>query len=133
MLKRKTETLLCAAQDQAIRTNSVKYNIKKTSETPCFWLCKENVESVTHKISVCLTLANNQYRKRHDKVAKKIHWLLCKKFHLECKGKLYEHVPDSVLENEGCKILWDFPIQTDKVIKHRQPDIVCNEKIAKSC
>ena len=38
-----------------------------------------------------------------------------------------------MLRNEGCKIYWDFPIQTDKVIEHRQPDIACIDKIAKSC
>ena len=38
-----------------------------------------------------------------------------------------------MLENEGCKILWDFPIQTDKVIKHRRLDIVCTDKIVKNC
>ena len=32
-----------------------------------------------------------------------------------------------------CKILWDFSIQTDKVIEHRQPDVACIYKIAKSC
>ena len=115
--KRETGNLLCAAQEQAIRTNTVKCSIDKTSETPCCRLCNENVESVTH-ISTFPNQAKNQYRKRHDKVAKKICWLLCKKFYLECNDKWYEHVPDSVLENEGCKILWDFPIQTDKVIEH---------------
>ena len=38
-----------------------------------------------------------------------------------------------MLENEGCKILADFPTQTDEVIEHRWPDIVCINKIAKSC
>ena len=46
-LKRETETLLCAAQEQAIITNSVKYSIDKTSETPLCRLCIRNVESVT--------------------------------------------------------------------------------------
>ena len=32
-----------------------------------------------------------------------------------------------------CKILWDFSIQTNKVIEHRRPDVVCIGKIAKSC
>ena len=62
--------------------------------------------------------------KKHNKVAKKIDWLLWKKFYLECNDKRYEHVPDSVLENEGCKVLWNFPIQTDNAIEHRRPDIV---------
>ena len=38
-----------------------------------------------------------------------------------------------MLDNEGRKILWDFPIQTDKAIEHRRPDIVCINKIPKSC
>ena len=91
-LKRETESLLCTAQDQAIRTNSVKHSIDKTSETPRCRLWNENIASVTHIISACPNLAKNQYRKRHDKVAKKIHWLLCKNFHLEYNDKWYEHV-----------------------------------------
>ena len=114
-LKRETESLLCAAQEQAIRTNSVKYSIDKTSETPRCRSCNKDAEIVTHIINACPNLAKNQYRKRYYKVAKKIHWLLCKKFHLECNDKWYEHVSDLVLENEGCKILWDFPIKTDNV------------------
>ena len=69
-LKRDTKSLLCAAQEQAIRTNLVKYSIEKTSETPHCKICNENVESVTHIISACPNLARNQYRKKHDKVAK---------------------------------------------------------------
>ena len=69
-LKRDTKSLLCAAQEQAIRTNLVNYSIEKTSETPHCKICNENVESVTYIISACLNLARNQYRKRHDKVAK---------------------------------------------------------------
>ena len=45
----------------------------------------------------------------------------------------YEHISDSVIGNERCKILRDFHVQTDKVIEHRRPDIVCIDKIAKSC
>ena len=132
-LKRETESLLCVGQEQAIRTNLVKYSIDKTSETPCCRLCNENVESVIHIISACSNLVKNQYRKKHAKVAKKIHWLLCKKFYLECNEKWYEHVPDSVLGNERSKILWDFSIQTYKIIEHRQLDIVCINETAKTC
>ena len=38
-----------------------------------------------------------------------------------------------MLENEGCKIFSDSPIQTDKVTEHRRPDIVCIDEITKSC
>ena len=36
----------------------------------------------------------------------------------------HTHTPQSVQENDEYKILWDFNIQTDKVIEHRRPDIV---------
>ena len=38
-LKVRTEALLCAAQEQAIRTNYIKYHIDKTSERPLCRLC----------------------------------------------------------------------------------------------
>ena len=91
-----------------------------------------NVESIIHIISTCPNLAKNQYQKRYDKVVKKIHWLLWKKFHREYNDKWYEHVPNSVLENEECEILRNFPIQCDKVIEQWWPGIVCINKIAKS-
>ena len=72
-LKRETGSLLCTAQEQAIRTNSVKYSIDKTSETPRCRLCNKNVESIIHIISTSPNLAKNQYQKRYDKVVKKIH------------------------------------------------------------
>ena len=34
------------------------------------------------------------------------------------------HNPESVLENETHKLLWDFEIQTDHQISARQPDLV---------
>ena len=34
-----TEGLILAAQEQPLRTNSIKYSIDKTSETPLYRLC----------------------------------------------------------------------------------------------
>ena len=45
-LKVGTEALLCAAQEQAIRTNYMKYHIDKTSENPLCGLCGKKGESV---------------------------------------------------------------------------------------
>ena len=89
---------------------------------------KKKLEKVTHFVSSRSTLAGNQYRKRHYKLGKKVHWLLCKKFKTECEEKWFSHQPEPVLENDKCKIIWDFAIQTDKEIEHRRPDIVVNDK-----
>ena len=96
-------------------------------------MCGNASESVTHITSACQKLAQTQYKHRHDKVGKKIHWLLSKKYNLECTDKWYQHSPESVAENEEVKILWDFMIQTDRVIEHRRPDIVVVEKIGGKC
>ena len=45
-LKVGTEALLCAAQEQAIRTNYMKYHIDKTSGSPLSRLCGKKGESV---------------------------------------------------------------------------------------
>ena len=44
-----------------------------------------------------------------------------------------KHEPESVLENEDYKILWDFSIQTDHVIDARRPDLVVVDKKERSC
>ena len=72
-LKVGTEALLCAAQEQAIRTNYMKYHIDKTSESPLCRLCGKKGESVQHITSGCEKLAQKEYKRRHDNVAKKVH------------------------------------------------------------
>ena len=91
-------------------------------------LCKEKVESVTHIVRSYSVLDGNQYRKRHDKLEKKVHCLLCKKLETECENKWFSHQPEPVLENDKCKILLDFAIQTDNEIEQRRPDIVVIDK-----
>ena len=47
-LKKETESLILAAQEQALRRNSIKYSIDKTSETPLCSLCGDATETVGH-------------------------------------------------------------------------------------
>ena len=64
---------------------------------------------------------------------KKVHWKLARKCNFEAGDKWYEHEPESVLDNEDYKILWDFSIQTDHVIEARRPDLVVVDKKERSC
>ena len=44
------------------------------------------------------------------------------------------HNPESVLENETHKLLWDFEIQADHQISARRPDlIIINNKKKRNC
>lgn len=58
-------------------------------------------------------------------------WKLCEKWKFNRADKWYLHQPEKVLELDQGKILWDFPVQTDKQIEHNRPDITVMEKINK--
>ena len=42
---------------------------------------------------------------------------------------LYEPEPESVVDNENFKILWDFTIQFDHMVQTRRRDIVVVDKV----
>ena len=128
-LKRETESLLLAAQDDAIRTNHIKTRIDKTQQNSKCRLCRDRNETMNHIISECSKLAQKEYKARHDWVGKVIHWDMCKKFKSDHTNKWYMHNSASVQENDTHKIIWDFNIQTDYLISTRRPDLkIINKK-----
>ena len=132
-LKPETEALIIAAQDQSLRTNYVKFHIDKTTDSPLCRMCKEKGESVMHILSECSKLAQREYKRRHDNVARIVHWELCGMYKIEKGKNWYEHEPKAVIESDEIKILWDFNIQCDHIIEHRRPDILVVNKKEKSC
>ena len=81
--KRKTESLLTAAQNSAIRTN----HINTTQQNSKCRLCGDRDETINHIISECSKLAQKEYKARHDWVGKVIHWEMCKKFKFDHANK----------------------------------------------
>ena len=67
-LKRETESLILAAQEQALNTNSVKARIYHLQENDTCRLCGGAAGNVTHIVSGCKKLAQKEYKRRHDKV-----------------------------------------------------------------
>ena len=123
-LKRETESLIVAAQNQSIRRNLVKAKIDKSQGDSLCRVCRKVDGSIDHIVSGCSKLAQKEYKRRHDNWGKIVHWKFARKSNFEAGGKWYEHEPESVLENEDYKILWDFSIQTDHVIEARKTDLV---------
>ena len=56
-LKCSTEALICAAQEQALKTNYVNFNVDTLSR-----MCHERGESITHVISEFSKLAQKEYK-----------------------------------------------------------------------
>ena len=127
-LDRETESLLIAAQNNAIRTNDIKTRIDKTQQNSKCRLCGNRDETTNHIISECRKLAQKEYKSRHDWVGKVIDWELCKKLKFDRTNNWYMHNPTSVLENETHKLLRDFDIQTYHSISARRPDLIIINK-----
>ena len=127
-LKRETESLIVAAQNQSIRTNLVKAKTDKSQGDSLCRVCRKVDESIDHIVSGCSKLAQKEYKRRHDNLGKIVHWMLARKFNFVAGDKWHEHEPENVLENENYKILWDFSIQTDHVIEVWRPDLVAVDK-----
>ena len=85
-------------------------------------------KTVARIVAECQKLAQKEYKQvSHDNVAKVIHWKLGEIWGSEKSDQWYTHKPEKVLESEECKILWDFPIQTDKTLERNRPDITVFE------
>ena len=84
---------------------------------------KEFEEAIDH-ISECPALAKTEYIQRHDRAAGYLHWKILKHYHLPTAGKWYDHIPETVTENESATILWNMAVTTDKQINANRPDIV---------
>ena len=133
-LKKETEGMIMAAQDQALRTNSIKRIIDRQNVSEKCRMCGEGDETVSHIVSECKKLVQKQYRCwRHDKVAQVIHWDLCGKLGYDREENYYNHEAQPVYESTNNKLLWDFKIQTDNKIEHNKPDIVVLDKIECKC
>ena len=104
-LKVETEARIFAAQEQAVRTNYIRFNIDKSVESPLCRLCGQKGETINHIISGCMFLLRKEYKTRHDHIARLVHWKLCCKYDLSRSEKWYDHQPDGVVENERYKML----------------------------
>ena len=71
--------LICSAQEQALRTNYVKFHINKTGESLLCRMCRLENETVSHIVSEYKVLAQKEYKKRHDNLCRYIHWKLSEK------------------------------------------------------
>ena len=118
-----------AAQEQAIRTNNIKATIDKVQENSKCRMCGKAEENVNHMLSECSKLVQKKYKRRQDDwLGTKIHWEICRKYGIEVKEKWYEHKPEVKMENDKCKILWDFTLQMDYETYGRRPDVTVVQK-----
>ena len=93
--------------------------IDKTQQNRRCRLCGDRDEMKNHIISECRKLPQKEYKTRPDWVGKGVYWELWQKLKFHHTNKWYMHNPESVLENGTHKLLWDFEIQTDRLMSVR--------------
>ena len=104
-LKRETESLIVAAQNQSIRTNLVKAKIDKSQGDSLCRVCRKVDARIDHIVSGCSKLAQKEHKRRHDNLGKIVCWKVARKCKFEAGDKWYEHQSESALENEDYKLL----------------------------
>ena len=90
-------------------------------------------ETINRLIGECSKMAQKEFKPWYDWVGKRIHWDLSKKFGIHASEQWYNHETEAIVENDSCKILWDFTIQTDHVNEARRPGLIFANKKEKKC
>ena len=96
-------------------------------------MCSRADETINHIVSECPELAQREYKRRHDWVGRCIHWEICRANGIHVKSKWYEQQPEAVIENDSCKILWYFTVQTYHFITTRRPDMILIDQKHHEC
>lgn len=91
-------------------------------------MCGKAVEKITHIVSECTRLAQKEYKRRHDWIGSCIHWEICGAKGIPLATKWQEHQPEGVMQNETCKVIWDFTIQADHVLTTKGPDLIVDNE-----
>ena len=71
-LKRKTECLLIAPQNHALKTNYIKAKIDNIQKNSKCCLCGDRDETINYIISKCIKLEQKEYKSRHAKISSEI-------------------------------------------------------------
>jgi len=109
------ESLITAAEDQALNTHYHQRNIIKLPIDSKCRMCYKAEKHIKHTVMGCETLASSEYTHGHIKVVGYIHWTVCKHMALQVTDKYYENIPIRVININCTSIVWDIPVIIDKL------------------
>jgi len=92
------ESLVIAAQDEAVNTHYHLRNIMKQPTDSKCRMCYKAEEHITHIVAGCTTVAPSEYSKHVG---------------LQVTDKYCEHIPERIINVNGTTIMWDVPVITD--------------------
>ena len=134
LLSYDAEKIIVAAQDQGLMTKGFMKMAKLSNDDKCRF-CKTETESVSHLLSACkVLLADGHYTKRHNKLCRYLHWVICKHHHLPTPEKVWEHEPAEISGDENVTVYYDKVLPTARYIENSavKPDITIWNKTEKT-
>ena len=131
-LRFETESLICAAQEQALATKVMQAKIWKTGGTSLCRMCHEHDETIMHIVSGCKMLCGNKYMRRHDQIGTYLHWHILKDLGVKVSKSWLVHKPADTITVNGITVYWDQDIITGRKIGCNRPDITIWDSIKKT-
>jgi len=107
------ESLIIAAQDQALNMRYHQKNIMKQQTDSKQRMCYNAEEHTKHTVVGCTNLAPSEYSNIYNMVSGYIHQTICKHMGLQVTNRYYEHISERVININGTTIMWDAPVITD--------------------
>lgn len=125
-----TEGFMLAIQDQVIETKNYRKHIIKNLPNDTCRKCNSSSETIQHITGACKSIAQTDYKHRHDQVANIIHQKLAHQYKLvDTVVPYYKYNPETVLENTTTKLYFDRALFTDRTIHYNRPDITLINKV----
>ena len=61
--------------------------------------------------------------------------VVCVDHDIEIADKWYQHAPETVMHNKdnNITIMWDMPVDTDRIITVNRPDIIVKDSVNSTC
>ena len=88
---------------QTVRVVSTDIGMKFGLEKCAMLVMKRGKVTKSDGISGCSKFAQKEYKRRHDCVARALHWDLCRVYDIQTTQEWYEHQPEGVVDKETMK------------------------------
>ena len=85
----------------------MKHKIVKTVQSILCRIRDKKSEIISHIVSKCEKLAQKEYNRGGDNVARIIHWKIYGKYYLKRSEKWYKHAPEGVVKNKDFVRFYD--------------------------
>nr|CAI5837629.1 unnamed protein product [Callosobruchus analis] len=126
-LESETEGFIMACQDGVVNTLVYRGRVMgmNVPDTSCR-ACRQAPETLMHLLSACKTYAGTAYVHRHNAALRVLYYHLRHSYGID-ETPVLPYAPgdiESVVENERCRIYWNYSFPTLELAQANKPDIV---------